>query len=217
MRSENQTDRAAHSALTTILGASDGALEADGRVDFFLNEDKELGGWKSRSVSRRFGVDVPQGQSRPRCQVRCGSDAAAGACKPPPRRPRLRCNRRAPHRRRRHSAILSPRQAARRRTRFLRPDRQGAQPSVARRRGPVGALQARPARGAHPGRRGAGHEPRPVASRAGDRRGFFRGRGRRAARRARSSPSATTSSRSSASRAPSRVGSSRCSASLRGA
>ena len=55
VRSENQTDRAAQSALTTILGASDGALEADGRVDFFLNEDKELGGWKSRSVSRRFG------------------------------------------------------------------------------------------------------------------------------------------------------------------
>ena len=62
----------------------------------------------------------------------------------------------------------------------------------------------------HPGRRGAGHEPRPMDGGEGDRRGFLLRRRRRPLDRARSSPSATTSSRSSASRAPRRDAGRRC-------
>ena len=69
----------------------------------------------------------------------------------------------------------------------------------------MGALQARPAHRPYPGRRSAGHQPRPVGDRPGARGRIFqrleRGRG---ARTARSSWSATSSRRSSASRAPTR-------------
>ena len=80
----------------------------------------------------------------------------------------------------------------------------------------MGALQARPPRRSHPGRRGAGHEPRPVGRWC--RRSPRISSPARAprARRARSSRSATTSSRSSVSRAPRRRCWSRCSASSSG-
>ena len=93
----------------------------------------------------------------------------------------------APSRRpRRCSSSATPscrpitRQATGRRARLRRSDRQGAQPPLAHRSRAMGALQARPARRAHPGRRGAGHEPRPVEGGEGDRRGFLLRRGRRA-------------------------------------
>ena len=134
-----------------------------------------------------------------------GGGAAARACRSASIVvARLRRDRGAARRRRRHPAGLSRRQAAGRRARLRRPDRQDAQPPVARRRRRLGALQARPAHRAHPGRRGAGYEPRPMGGGAGDRRGFLLPARARRARRARSSPSATTSSRSSASRAPRR-------------
>ena len=142
-------------------------VEADGRIDFFLNEDDEAGGLKCRSLSARFGAafrkDSPgldekfARRGRPAAAARQTGSVVA----------RLRRDRGAADRRRRDPAILS---LAKRRAGaldFSRPDRQGAQPSVARRRGAMGALQARPRRRPHPRRRGAGHQPRPMAGGAG--------------------------------------------------
>ena len=92
-----------------------------------------------------------------------------------------------------------------RRPRLRGPDRQDRRPAPARRGVALGALQARPRPRPHPGRRGAGHQPAPVA---GDRRagrGILRRRRRSARRRGRSLPSATRSSRSSPSRARCRL------------
>ena len=74
-----------------------------------------------------------------------------------------------------------------------------------RRDGRLGPLQARPAHRPYPGRRSAGHQRRPMGDRRGARRGIFQRRERGRARAgAPCSWSATSSRRSSASRAPTR-------------
>ncbi len=55
LASENQTDRGARVGLQAIFGAGDVVVEADGRLDFFLTEDKQTG-WKGRSAPHRFGA-----------------------------------------------------------------------------------------------------------------------------------------------------------------
>ena len=64
--------------------------------------------------------------------------------------------------RQRGHAALRRGQGAPRRARLRRPGRQDGQPSALLGRGRVGALQARWRPRPHPGRRGAGHEPRAV-------------------------------------------------------
>ena len=64
------------------------------------------------------------------------------------------------------AARLSPRQARRRGRRFRRPDPLDARTARQAGDGRMGALQARPAHRPYPGRRGAGHQCRPM----GDRR-----------------------------------------------
>ena len=64
--SENRTDRSARSGLQAILRAGDPVVEAHGRIDFFLNEDTDAGGWKCRSAPHRFGSAFHKDSPRPR-------------------------------------------------------------------------------------------------------------------------------------------------------
>ena len=71
--------------------------------------------------------------------------------------------------------------------------------------GALGAVQARWRARPHPDRRGAGHQPRAMGDRRRAGRGILRRRGRAASAPARCSRSATRSSRSTASSAPTRA------------
>ena len=94
--------------------------------------------------------------------------------------------------------------------RLRRSDRQDAAICSRRRRGRLGALQARPRHRPRADRRGAGHQPEAVGDHQAAGRRILRRHGRARPSRARSSRSATRSSRSSRSRARRRASSPRC-------
>ncbi len=99
-------------------------------------------------------------------------------------------------------ARLRRRQAGARGGRLRRSDPRGRAPAAHPRHQRMGALQARPPDRPYPGRRGAGYQHQPVEYRARIGPGVFRRRGAPRNGTGRSSPSATTSRRSSAFRAP---------------
>ena len=78
----------------------------------------------------------------------------------------------------RHHPPLCRRQAASRRARLRRPDRRHAPPAGERRERRLGALQARRRHRPRAGRRGAGHQPRPVGGDPPPHRGVLRRRKR---------------------------------------
>ena len=146
---------------------------------------------------------VQQGPER-HLPARAGRRAGAPAAPPgqPERaRPLPPHGRPAAPRPRRHPRVRAP-EAPGCPARLRRPDRAHRPPAGGPRPARLGALQARPAARARPGRRGAGHEPAPVGHRREARpRSSWPASGRIPAT-APSSSSATRSSRSTASRVP---------------
>ena len=184
--------------------------DAEGRPQRLRGVPRSVlhGQGRDPEAAREQGRD--RGHARHRGRAAQGGRASGRGAQSHRRRGPGRAHAGAAAARPRHRRALHPRQAAARRTGLRRPDRRHAPAAGERRQRRLGALQARRRHRPRAGRRGAGHQPRPVGGDPPPDRGVLRRPGRGRTQHARCSPSATSSSRSSASSAPIRASSRRC-------
>ena len=194
-------------------GTATGLQRCDALAAWLARDGAERAATPGRSCRDRAHQDAAirarsrPGCSRPQPDYEALAARLAECCAPAARHAAARragrgARRGAARRARASPCAYADAKRGRGRGRFRRSDPRGRGAAADARHGRLGALQARPADRPYPGRRGAGHQraavehrPRAGAANISPARARRGGTGR-------SSPSATTSRRSSASRAP---------------